>query len=106
MKVKVKETQEIIDVEFAYDYNSGGQIEKIWQDSFSGKLYRASQLEQIKEEKTASLNKEELIQFLKENLQISIYDSTDTYDGHTQLTVSVKIGDEVISSSSEWLYIR
>lgn len=57
MKVKVKETQEIIDVEFAYDYNSGGQIEKIWQDSFSGKLYRASLLEQIKEEKTVSLNK-------------------------------------------------
>ena len=52
------------------------------------------------------MTKEELIQFLKENLQISIYDSTDTYDGHTQLTVSVKIGDEVISSSSEWLYIR
>ena len=57
MKVKVKETQEIINVEFAHTVNYGGQIEKIWQDSFSGKLYPASLLEQIIEEKMVSLDK-------------------------------------------------
>lgn len=57
MKVKVKETQEIIDVEFAHTYNYGGTVEKIWQDSFSGKFYPASLLEQITEEKMVSLDK-------------------------------------------------
>lgn len=52
------------------------------------------------------MTKEELIKFLKENLQISIYDSSDIYDEHTQLTVSIILGDEEISSSTECLYIR
>lgn len=52
------------------------------------------------------MTKEELIQFLKENLQVSIYDSTDYYDEHTSLTVSISLGDEVISSSRECIYCR
>lgn len=52
------------------------------------------------------MTKEELIQFLKENLQISIYDSTDYYDEHTSLTVSISLGGEVISSSTECIYSR
>lgn len=52
------------------------------------------------------MTKEELIQVLKENLQISIYDSTDYYDEHTSLTVSISLGGEEISSSTECLYIR
>lgn len=52
------------------------------------------------------MTKEELIQFLKENLQVSIYDSTGIYDDRTQLTVSISLGGEEISSSTECLYIR
>lgn len=52
------------------------------------------------------MTEKELIQFLKKNLQISIYDSSDIYDEHTQLTVSIRLGDEEISSSTECLYIR
>lgn len=52
------------------------------------------------------MTKEELVKFLKENLQISIYDSSDYYDEHTSLTVSISLGGEEISSSTECLYIR
>lgn len=51
------------------------------------------------------MTKEELVKFLKENLQISIYDSSD-YDEHTSLTVSISLSGEEISSSTECLYIR
>ena len=83
MKVKVKETQEIINVEFAHTVNYGGQIEKIWQDSFSGKLYPASLLEQIIEEKM--VNKHEFIEkackWLYNNWKGQDYYSSDIIEG-------------------------
>lgn len=44
------------------------------------------------------MNKEELIQFLKENLKVEIWRD---YDG--QVNVSLYLGDEKISTSSDYL---
>jgi hypothetical protein len=49
MKVKVKTTGEIIDVHFSHDYNRSGSNEKVYSDSFTGKYYYASELEQLTE---------------------------------------------------------
>ena len=50
------------------------------------------------------MTKEELIQFLKENLRVTVADTRSMYDDHTHLTVSLYIGDECISSDFEYLY--
>ena len=50
------------------------------------------------------MTKEELIQFLKENLRVTVADTSDLYDDHLHLTVSLYIGDECISSDFEYLY--
>lgn len=50
------------------------------------------------------MTKEELIKFLKENLRVTVADTSDLYDEHPHLTVSLYIGDECISSDFEYLY--
>jgi hypothetical protein len=50
------------------------------------------------------MTKEELIQFLKENLRVTVADTRGMYDDHPHLTVSLYIGDECISSDFEYLY--
>ena len=47
-----------------------------------------------------NMNKEELIQFLKENLKVSVY------AGVNEVTVSLHLCGEEISSSSDELVIR
>lgn len=44
--------------------------------------------------------KEELIEFIRENLTIRINSSKSWYDGDTSLEVSLILGNEVISSYS------
>ena len=50
------------------------------------------------------MTKEELIQFLKENLKVYVSDTRSTYDDLACLTVSLYIGDECISSDYEYVY--
>ena len=50
------------------------------------------------------MTKEELIQFLKENLRVTVADVRELYDDHHHLTVSLYIGDECISSDFDYLY--
>ena len=50
------------------------------------------------------MTKEELIQFLKENLRVTVADTRGLYDEHPCLTVSLYLGDECISSEFEYLY--
>ena len=47
MKVKVKQTGEVIDVEFIYYMNRLGFRENVYADSFNGTEYYASELEKI-----------------------------------------------------------
>lgn len=49
------------------------------------------------------MNKEELIRFLKENLKISIDDTSKPYEENPCLTISLYIGDECISSDYHYL---
>lgn len=49
------------------------------------------------------MNKEELIEFLKNNLKISIDDKTD-YDGDLNVEVIIKLGEEKITSDSFFIY--
>lgn len=48
------------------------------------------------------MNKEELIQFLRENLKVSVWCDYDGCDSH-QVNVSLYLGDEEISKSSDYL---
>lgn len=48
------------------------------------------------------MNKEELIQFLKENLKVEIWCDCDGC-GSPQVNVSLNLGDEEISKSSDYL---
>jgi hypothetical protein len=50
------------------------------------------------------MSKEELIKFLKENLRVTVADTSGSYDEHAHITVSLYIGDECISSDFEYLY--
>ena len=50
------------------------------------------------------MTKEELIQFLKENLRVTVADTSGPYKEHPVLTVSLYLGDECISSDFEYLY--
>ena len=50
------------------------------------------------------MTKEELIQFLKENLRVTVTDTSGPYDEHPCVTVSLYLGDECISSDFEYLY--
>ena len=50
------------------------------------------------------MTKEELIQFLKENLRVTVTYTSGPYDEHPCLTVSLYLGDECISSEYEYLY--
>ena len=50
------------------------------------------------------MTKEELIQFLKENLKVRVGDTSGPYEEHVHLTVSLYIGDECISEDFEYLY--
>ena len=55
-----------------------------------------------KKRKEFNMNKQELIQFLKDNLKVSIwcdYDGCDT----PQVNVGLYLGDEEISKSSDYL---
>ena len=45
------------------------------------------------------MTKEELIQFLKENLKVRIGDTSGPYEEHPCLTVTLYLGDECISYS-------
>ena len=49
------------------------------------------------------MTKEELIQFLKENLRVCICDTSGPYEEHPCLTVDLYLGDECISSDYEYL---
>ena len=49
------------------------------------------------------MTKEELIQFLKENLKVYICEKRDLYDESRRLTVELYLGDECISSDFEYL---
>lgn len=86
MKVKVKTTGEIIDVHFSHNYNSGGSNEKVYSDSFTGKYYYASELEQLTGNtmidgiKMKQEEKELLLSLLlkaDEESSLHIYDSED-----------------------------
>jgi hypothetical protein len=48
------------------------------------------------------MNKEELIQFLRENLKIEVWCGHDACDSHI-VEVSLYLGDEEISTSSGYL---
>ena len=48
------------------------------------------------------MNKEELIQFLKKNLKVEIWCDYDGCDSR-QVNVSLYLGDEKISTSSDYL---
>ena len=50
------------------------------------------------------MTKEELIKFLKENLRVTVADTSGPYDEHPCLSVSVYLGDECISSDFGYLY--
>ena len=50
------------------------------------------------------MTKEELIKFLKENLKVTIADTSGPYEEHTHLTISLYLGDECISSDFEYMY--
>ena len=50
------------------------------------------------------MTKEELIQFLKENLKVTVADTSGPYDEPPCVTVSLYLGDECISSDFEYLY--
>lgn len=50
------------------------------------------------------LKKEELITFLKENLQVRVCDNRGLYDEHTRLTIGLYLGDECISEDFEYIY--
>lgn len=50
------------------------------------------------------MTKEELIQFLKENLRVTVADTSGPYDEHPCLTVSLYIGNECISEDYEFVY--
>lgn len=50
------------------------------------------------------MTKEELVKFLKENLRVSVADTSGPYEEHPCLTVSLYIDDECISSDYEYLY--
>ena len=50
------------------------------------------------------MTKEELIQFLKDNLRIEVYSDAD--DGYVQTTAALYLGDEMITSSSDSANIR
>lgn len=49
------------------------------------------------------MNKEELIEFLKENLSVSVYlnSSSDFYSTGFEVTVSLQLENEIIASSSD-----
>lgn len=50
------------------------------------------------------MTKEELIQFLKENLKVYVSDTRGSYDDIPCVTVSLYLGDECISSDYEYVY--
>ena len=50
------------------------------------------------------MTKEELIQFLKDNLRIEVYSDVD--DGYVQTIAALYLGDEMITSSSDSANIR
>ena len=50
------------------------------------------------------MTKEELIQFLKENLKVRVGDTSGPYEEHPCLTVGLYIGDECISEDYEYVY--
>ncbi len=50
------------------------------------------------------MTKEELIKFLKENLKVTIADTSGPYEDHPCLTVSIYLGDECISEDFEYMY--
>lgn len=49
------------------------------------------------------MTKEELMQFLKENLKVYINDTSGAYEENTCLTVELYLGDECISSDYHYL---
>lgn len=51
MKVKVIKNGEIIDVEFSHVLSRGGEQEKVYRDTFTGKSYLASELEKVNNNK-------------------------------------------------------
>ena len=50
------------------------------------------------------MTKEVFIQFFKENLRVTVTDTSGPYDEHPCVTVSLYLGDECISSDFEYLY--
>lgn len=50
------------------------------------------------------MTKEELIQFLKDNLTIEV--ESDADEGYVETTVTLYLGDEMITSSSDYANIR
>ncbi len=50
------------------------------------------------------MTKEELIQFLKENLKVTVADTSGSYEEPHCLTVSLFLGDECISEDYEYVY--
>ena len=51
------------------------------------------------------MDKEELIKFLKENLKVGVQIITSPWSNYTTLEVTLKLGEEEISKSSEDIYI-
>lgn len=52
------------------------------------------------------MTREELIQFLKDNLKVNIHDESKWYDEGVSLTVDICLGEEVISSSHTYFYTK
>lgn len=71
MKVKVKQTGEVIDVEFVYCVNRLGFRENVYADSFNGTEYYASELEKIDNNE----NVDKICNILKEMLFTSYDDN-------------------------------
>lgn len=52
------------------------------------------------------MTKEELIQFLKDNLKVTVYDASEWYDDGISLTVDIFLGEEKISSDYTHFYTK
>jgi hypothetical protein len=49
------------------------------------------------------MSKEELIQFLKENLTVTIWADNECSDTFTEVSVAINLGDETISTSCTYV---
>lgn len=50
-----------------------------------------------------NMTQEELIQYLKENLTITIWSETECSDTATEINVAINLGDETITTSCTYV---